>query len=77
MFVARRPQRARRCDVAANAIKFTDHGQVEVAVAAVEGYLHFAVTDSGIGIPADKLDTIFEKFSQADSSTTRRYLSNT
>jgi PAS domain S-box-containing protein len=61
-----------------NAIKFTGHGQVAVRVAAeaqtVEhALLHFLVTDTGIGIPAEKQQVIFEAFSQADGSTTRRY----
>ena len=61
-----------------NAIKFTEHGEVEVQVARtmVVGdvrLLHFAVRDTGIGIPAEKMDTIFESFSQEDSSITRRY----
>ncbi|HWZ29555.1 MAG TPA: response regulator, partial [Gemmatimonadales bacterium] len=62
-----------------NAIKFTEHGEVVVSVSRQEGpdpdraVLHFSVRDSGIGIPADKLETIFEEFTQADSSTTRRY----
>ncbi len=61
-----------------NAIKFTEKGSVMVRVSVVEGeprgtVVEFAVADTGIGIPADKQDTIFEAFSQADGSTTRRY----
>jgi two-component system sensor histidine kinase/response regulator len=61
-----------------NAIKFTEQGEVVLHVQA-ESYrngktqLRFSVTDTGIGIPAEKQDVIFEAFSQADSSTTRRY----
>jgi PAS domain S-box-containing protein len=61
-----------------NAIKFTERGEVVVSVslaacglAAIE--LHFAVRDTGIGIPADKQGLLFQAFSQTDSSTTRRY----
>jgi PAS domain S-box-containing protein len=61
-----------------NAIKFTDRGEVglEIAVDAEEQdqlALHFQVYDTGIGIPAEKQQVIFEAFSQADSSTTRRF----
>jgi PAS domain S-box-containing protein len=61
-----------------NAIKFTQHGQVLVSVApdpdsTTAGGLKFTVTDTGIGIPADKLDLLFHAFSQADSSTSRKY----
>jgi len=57
-----------------NATKFTDHGQLAVLVVSDQaGVLHFSVSDSGIGIPADRLATIFESFSQADVSTTRKY----
>ena len=61
-----------------NAIKFTDQGQVLVGVAseaqaAGRAILHFSVIDTGIGIPAEKQQVIFEAFSQADGSTTRRY----
>src|SRR5581483_8294151 len=61
-----------------NAIKFTDAGEILVTV-RVEARtdddveLHFAVSDTGIGIPADKQARIFEAFEQADNSTTRRY----
>ncbi len=62
----------------ANAIKFTDAGEVHLTVALEcgderEASLHMSVRDTGIGIPADKQRVIFEKFSQADSSTTRRF----
>ena len=61
-----------------NAIKFTDRGHVLVEVrvdAQGEGCtrLHFEVSDTGIGVPREKHATIFEAFSQADGSTTRRF----
>jgi signal transduction histidine kinase/CheY-like chemotaxis protein/HPt (histidine-containing phosphotransfer) domain-containing protein len=71
-------------NLAGNAVKFTEKGEVVVSLklkgpliqkspTVQEVELEFAVRDSGIGIPADKLDRIFEGFSQAESSTTRRY----
>ncbi len=61
-----------------NAIKFTNVGGVIVAVRLESSdesgvSLHFSVEDSGIGVPASKQQQIFEAFSQADSSTTRRH----
>lgn len=61
-----------------NAIKFTDRGEVILRVEAVSQTagrvcLHFAVADTGIGIPAEKQNVIFNAFEQADGSTTRRY----
>ncbi|MFT4067115.1 response regulator [Paraburkholderia sp.] len=57
-----------------NAVKFTEHGEVTLSVAPAEGNtLRFDVRDSGIGIPADKLEMIFEAFQQADGSTSRQY----
>jgi signal transduction histidine kinase len=61
-------------NLAGNAIKFTERGWVRLRVQVESGeLLHFSVADSGIGIPADKLQTIFDAFSQADGSITRRY----
>jgi PAS domain S-box-containing protein len=65
-------------NLVANAIKFTDHGGVAIetfSLGTVDGEVHlrFEVTDSGIGIPADVVPTLFQKFTQADSSTTRRF----
>jgi len=61
----------------ANAIKFTDAGEVSLTCrveAAADGEaLVCVVADSGIGIPADKLEKIFEAFAQVDDSTTRKY----
>ena len=60
-----------------NAIKFTEEGEVEVHVSAADrdgdAYFRFEIRDTGIGIHPDKLGTIFEAFSQADNSTTRRF----
>ena len=65
-------------NLVSNAVKFTFEGEVAVSVtlesrAAESVVLHFAVRDTGIGIPAEKQRLIFEAFSQADSSTTRRF----
>jgi signal transduction histidine kinase/NO-binding membrane sensor protein with MHYT domain/AmiR/NasT family two-component response regulator len=56
-----------------NALKFTHEGGVSVRVVAEGGGLVFRVRDTGIGIPADALATLFEAFTQADATTTRRY----
>ena len=57
-----------------NAIKFTDEGKVSFSVCMpTENSLEFKVTDSGIGIPQDKLETIFTPFSQADTSISRTF----
>jgi len=61
-----------------NAIKFTSSGEILLRVerdpdGASPGMLHFAVTDTGIGIAKDKLNLLFTNFTQADSSTTRKY----
>ena len=79
-FVIGDPVRLRQVvlNLAGNAIKFTDHGEVVLRVEAEEIgpdslNLHFTVTDTGIGIPKEKQKLIFEPFTQADTSTTRRY----
>jgi len=55
-----------------NAIKFSESGRVRVEVERREGLINIAVADDGIGIPANKIDRLFEKFSQVDASSTRR-----
>nr|WP_314606382.1 PAS domain S-box protein [uncultured Janthinobacterium sp.] len=56
-----------------NAVKFTEVGHVRVAVGMQGEKVHIAVHDTGIGIPADRLDKIFAPFTQADSSMSRRF----
>jgi PAS domain S-box-containing protein len=62
-----------------NAVKFTEQGRIEISVCSgnkgADGQqeVHFEIRDTGIGIPAEKLRLIFQPFSQADASLTRRY----
>jgi signal transduction histidine kinase/ActR/RegA family two-component response regulator len=78
--IASDPVRVRQIlvNLVGNAIKFTDQGAVQIDVAmrmdlGAQGMVQVSVRDSGIGIPAEKLDVIFNAFSQADGSTTRQY----
>jgi two-component system, sensor histidine kinase and response regulator len=79
-FVVGDPVRLRQVilNLVGNAIKFTEKGEVVLRVESESQApggmsLHFAVSDTGIGIPAEKQQLIFEPFSQADTSTTRRF----
>jgi len=61
-----------------NAIKFTHQGEIQVSVREESRedqqiYLHFTVRDTGIGIPLDRQEGVFESFNQADTSVTRKY----
>jgi PAS domain S-box-containing protein len=56
-----------------NAVKFTEQGSVTLSITAVDDNVRFRITDTGIGIPVDRLEIIFEPFTQADASLTRHF----
>ncbi len=65
-------------NLTANAIKFTSYGEVNINISVSSRYddaimLLFSIRDTGIGIPVDKIEYIFEKFTQVDNSSTRKY----
>jgi len=73
------PVRLGQCltNMVANAVKFTEKGHVHIILSLQENnatpFIRFDVEDTGIGIPENKLDTIFQSFTQADGSTTRQF----
>lgn len=63
-------------NLVSNAIKFTHEGKITITASVqpeIDDEIYFSVRDTGIGVPEDKLGKIFDKFTQADSSTTRKY----
>ena len=56
-----------------NSIKFTPAGSVKIMAESQDGALHFSIRDTGIGIPKEKQNRLFQKFLQLDGSTTRRF----
>lgn len=79
LMIAGDPKRLRQIliNLVGNALKFTERGSVTLRVEPeredAPGWLRFSVLDTGIGIATDKAEMIFERFTQADSSTTRKY----
>jgi len=56
-----------------NAVKFTEKGEIIVTIRPDRNLLHFAIKDTGIGIPLGRLSSLFQSFTQVDASTTRKY----
>jgi len=56
-----------------NAVKFTEKGEILITVQNETPLLHFTIKDTGIGIPAERLSSLFQSFTQVDASTTRKY----
>jgi len=75
--VAGDPGRVRQIlvNLIGNAVKFTSKGEIKIRIQVMESSpeLLISVADTGIGIPEDKVETVFSAFTQSDSSTTRRY----
>ena len=65
----------RQCliNLLSNAAKFTENGRIDLAVTREEGRLRFSVSDTGIGMSPEQLGRLFERFTQADASTTRKF----
>src|SRR6202035_700559 len=75
-FIKGDPARLRQVllNLAGNAVKFTERGTVHIEVSRLDGaQVKISVEDSGIGISAEQMDRLFRRFTQADSSTTRRF----
>jgi signal transduction histidine kinase len=60
-------------NLVSNAVKFTERGEIRVKAVHADGTLRVAVSDTGVGIPPAALADLFEKFTQVDTSTTRRF----
>jgi CheY-like chemotaxis protein len=60
-------------NLVSNAVKFTDEGEVAVCVEVIDDGLQVQICDTGIGIPQERMGALFEKFSQVESSTSRRF----
>jgi CheY-like chemotaxis protein len=60
-------------NIVANALKFTETGEVRVVVTRSDAALRFAVSDTGVGLTPDEVGRLFQHFTQADASTTRRF----